>query len=319
MFWPSLDFDGRPSRSLLSTPTVEHVPVMLKEVLDLLGCGPRKNFFDLTVGGGGHAEAILRATAPDGMLVGADRDTAALGRAGARLHAFGKRVKLLYGSLKRVRDTVQSSALSRVDGALIDCGLSSHQLEDPQRGFSFQRSGPLDMRMDLSSRLTARDWLARATAKELADAIFRYGEERFARRIARAIVAARKQKKIQTTEELSNVVRAAVPAAARGKGIDPATRTFQAVRIVVNDELAELETGISDLLELLPVGARLVVISFHSLEDRIVKNLFRGAAKEGRGKILTAKPLRPTENEVARNPRARSARLRALEIAGGTA
>jgi 16S rRNA (cytosine1402-N4)-methyltransferase len=292
---------------------------MVEEVVRLLDCAPGKNYLDLTVGGGGHADAILRATAPEGVLVGSDRDTEVLSRAGERLQSFKKRVRLLYGSLQGAREVVRASGLSRIDGALIDCGVSSFQIDDSERGFSFQRSGPLDMRMDRSAARSAAEWIARVTVEDLADALFEYGEERYSRRIARAIVTARKQKKIETTVELAAIVRSAVPRGARAGEIDPATRTFQAIRIAVNEELKELERGLSALLEVLPAGARLVVISFHSLEDRIVKVSFRNAAKENGGRVLTPKPLRPTDAEVSRNPRARSARVRALEIGGASA
>lgn len=317
MFWPSSESDDQ--RSLLhpSTATLKHVPVMMDRVLELLGCTANRNYLDLTVGGGGHAEAILRSTSPNGVLAGADRDTDALARAKEKLESFGKRAQLLYGSVATVRETVKNAKLSHIDGALIDCGVSSFQLDDSERGFSFQRTGPLDMRMDQTSPRSARDWVARVREEDLANVIFEFGEERFSRRIAKAIVVARKQKRIETTSELADIVRSAVPRKARVGEIDPATRTFQAIRIFINDELSEIKKGILELIDILPPKARLVVIAFHSLEDRIVKNCFRDAFKAGSGTTLTPKPLRPTEQEISENRRARSARLRGFEIGGG--
>ncbi|MFH1263732.1 MAG: 16S rRNA (cytosine(1402)-N(4))-methyltransferase RsmH [Pseudomonadota bacterium] len=319
MFWPSLASDPQPPFVTPPSAGPGHIPVLVTEIVSLLVCGSGKNFLDLTVGGGGHSEAILAASAPDGRLTGSDRDAEALARAGNRLRPFGTRVRLFYGSLSNVRETIENSGLSRIDGALIDCGVSSHQLEDPRRGFSFRSPGPLDMRMDPASGTTAAQWLARVPVEKLANVIFEFGQERFARRIAKAIVAARREKKIETTEDLSAIVRGALPAAARGGPIDPATRTFQAIRILINDELGELTTGVTGLLDLLPSRARVAVISFHSLEDRIVKNLFRDAARDRRGTVVTPKPLRPTRAETLQNPRSRSARLRVFEIGGGGA
>jgi 16S rRNA (cytosine1402-N4)-methyltransferase len=284
------------------------------EVLAMLACSPGKHYVDLTLGGGGHAEAILEATAPDGLLVGADRDSEALTRAGKRLQRFGHRVKLLHGDWTQVSETLRQGALPRVDGVLIDCGVSSDQLMEAHRGFSFSAPGPLDMRMDATRGRTAREWLKRASEREIADVLFRFGEERFSRSIAREIVNARAQRKLETTADLVDAVLSALPPSKRAPQLHPATRTFQAVRIHVNEELAQLEEGLRQLFALLPAGARLAVIAFHSLEDRIVKTIFKIGARDGRARILTPKPVRPTPEEENVNPRARSARFRAVEI-----
>jgi 16S rRNA (cytosine1402-N4)-methyltransferase len=318
MFWQSLESDGSSSAAAGELPVTVHRPVLVREVLHYLGCRPGQNHLDLTVGGGGHADAILRAAGPDGKLAGADRDIDALKRAGERLRPFGERVKLLYGSLARADETLAAAALSPLHGVLIDCGLSSDQLEDPQRGFSFVHSGPLDMRMDTTRGATAGEWLSRVDERELADVLFRYGEERHSRRIAKGIVEARKWGPLETTQDLEEAVLRSLPRRPPPRRIHPATRTFQAVRIAVNDELNELRIGLDRLLNDLPHGCRLVVISFHSLEDRIVKQMFRAAALRGRGRPLTKKPVVPADGERAANPRCRSAKLRALEIVGGT-
>lgn len=322
MFWPnseySLESRTQPESSSSSSSTI-HQPVLLREVIEYLHVLPGKNYVDLTVGGGGHSHAILERSGPEGLLVGADRDPSALKRAGTRLVQFGHRVKLLYGALEDVRATFTQAQLDSVDGVLIDCGLSSDQLDDSRRGFSFSGAGPLDMRMDPTKGVTAIQWLSRQREEELANTIFEYGEERYSRRIARAIVAALKRGTVSNTADLAQVIAGAIPGGRRSHSIHPATRSFQAIRIAVNDELNQLESALDFLLKHLQVGARIVVISFHSLEDRIVKTAFRIADREGRGRILTKKPIRPTEDEADENPRARSARLRAIEIIGGQA
>jgi len=284
-----------------------HVPVLLDETLELLAVRSGGLWVDGTLGLGGHAEAVLRATAPDGRLVGFDRDAEALERARARLLPFGARVRLEHADYREIPERLGDE---RASGILLDLGVSSLQLDDAERGFSFQREGPLDMRMDRSRRGTASELVNRMRESELADLIHELGEEPFSRRIARAIVRAREQEPIETTTRLAEIVRRAAPRSRR-PGFHPATRTFQALRIRVNRELDNLGEAIERAARCLRSGGRIVVIAFHSLEDRAAKHAFRALA--GRGfSLLTRKPLRPGEAELRRNPRARSARLRAL-------
>lgn len=317
---PNLASSSSPYRGPSDAPV--HIPVLLQSVLTFLDVKPGGTYVDGTVGGGGHAVSILAASAPDGRLLGLDRDPEALEMAAQRLASFGDRVTLRHGSFAFLSHLAEDVA--PVDGVLLDLGLSSMQLADPDRGFAFSREGPLDMRFDPTSPgPTAADLVNERSVKELADILYRYGEERQSRRIARAIVAARP---LSTTAELAEVVTAAQ----RGRRghIHPATRTFQALRIAVNDELGALETALPQAVDLLAPGGRLVVISFHSLEDRIVKHYIRREAKDcvcppdlpicacdhdARLEVLTSKPVRPDEEEVEDNPRARSARLRAAE------
>jgi 16S rRNA (cytosine1402-N4)-methyltransferase len=284
-----------------------HVPVLLEETLELLAVRPGGLWVDGTLGLGGHAEAVLRATAPDGRLLGLDRDEEALERARERLVPFGARVRLEHADYRELPARLGDE---RASGILLDLGVSSLQLDDAERGFSFQREGPLDMRMDRSARGTAAEIVNRMREGELADLIHEYGEEPFSRRIARAIARARQTEAIETTTRLAEIVRRAAPKSRR-PGFHPATRTFQALRIRVNRELDGLGEAIERAAACLRSGGRLVVIAFHSLEDRAVKQAFRSLA--GRGfALLTRKPLRPGDAELRRNPRARSARLRAL-------
>jgi len=288
-----------------------HVPVLLAEVLEILRPVPGGSYLDATVGLGGHAEAILRASQPTGTLLGLDRDAEALALAAERLGPFGGRVTLRQGRYEDLGDLV---GIGRTfDGILFDLGASSLQLDSAARGFSFGREGPLDMRMDRRGGQTAADLVNRLPERELADLIFRWGEERFSRRIAGAIVEARRRSPIRTTTALAEVVARAIPRAAWPRRIHPATRTFQALRIAVNDELGGLDRALEEAVGLLRPAGRLAVISFHSLEDRIVKQAWRRLEATGRVRSLTRRPVTPTEAEAARNPRARSARLRALE------
>jgi 16S rRNA (cytosine1402-N4)-methyltransferase len=286
---------------------IAHQPVLLAEALELLAVRPGGRYVDGTVGLGGHAEAILRQSAPDGSLLGVDRDSEALEATGKRLAPFGERVRLAHADYREVPRLLGGQ---QADGILLDLGVSSLQLDAAERGFSFRVEGPLDMRMDRSHGATAEELVNRLPERELADVIFRYGEERASRRIARAIVAARHSRRITSTTELASLVRGSA-GRSRRPGLDPATRTFQALRIQVNRELEGLAECLERLADCLAPGGRLVVIAFHSLEDREVKQRFRDLA--GRGfALLTKKPLSPGEAEVAQNPRARSARLRAL-------
>ena len=289
-----------------------HVPVMTAEVLANLRPGGGGLFVDCTVGLGGHTRALLEAGAD--RVIGLDRDSEALAEARVALAPWSDRVELVHADYRAIADVLDSRRIARVDGALADLGLSSMQLEAPGRGFSFQRDEPLDMRMDRSVGDTAADLIARADERDLADAIFRYGEERFSRRIARAIVHARKEAPIVTTGRLAAVVRRAIPR--RGPmRIDPATRTFQALRIWVIRELEGLDRIVETAVRRPRAGARIVVITFHSLEDRIVKHTLRalGHGDAAAVTVLTKKPLVPTDEEVRANPRARSAKLRAAE------
>jgi 16S rRNA (cytosine1402-N4)-methyltransferase len=284
-----------------------HVPVLLAEALELLAVRPGGTYVDGTVGLGGHAAAVLRASAPGGRLLGLDRDGETLARARARLAEFGGRVRLEQGDYREIPERL---AGERADGILLDLGVSSAQLDDAERGFSFQAEGPLDMRMDRTAGTTAADLVNRMRESELADLLYEYGEEPASRRIARAIVFARERKPIETTTELADIVRRAAPRRRPG-GLHPATRTFQALRIRVNRELEGLGEAFEGAARCLKPGGRLAVIAFHSLEDRAAKEAFRALAACG-FRVLTRKPLRPGEAEVRANPRARSARLRAV-------
>ena len=292
-----------------------HQPVLLTEVLDFLDPSPGRVYLDATVGGGGHTEAILLRSSPDGKVLGLDRDQGALQKVAQRLERFGERCQLRRGSFADVEQHLEAVSWRQVNGVIADLGLSSLQLDDPDRGFSFAHEGPLDMRFDQAYETTAADLVNRLREKELADLIFHYGEERRSRAIARRIVSRRP---LATTADLRRAIHS-VTGPRRGRGIDPATRTFQALRIAVNQEMDALASLLSRAGMCLKPGGRLVVISYHSLEDREVKLAFRGHAKtagESEFRILTPKPIRPTREEIQDNRRARSARLRALERVG---
>jgi 16S rRNA (cytosine1402-N4)-methyltransferase len=288
-----------------------HVPVLTREALQYLQPERGGLFVDCTVGLGGHARALLEAGAT--RLIGFDRDPAALAEARVTLAPWADRVELVHADYRLLNDVLDDRGIQLIDGALADLGVSSIQLDGPGRGFSFQRDEPLDMRMDTTTGDTAAELVATASERELADAIFEYGEERFSRRIARAVVDARSEEPIVTTGRLAAIVRRAVPRRGYVR-IDTATRTFQALRIWVNRELEGLDHFLESAARRLRAGARLVVISFHSLEDRIVKHTFRALQQSQQlVKVLTKKPIVPDDDEVRRNPRARSAKLRAAE------
>jgi 16S rRNA (cytosine1402-N4)-methyltransferase len=288
-----------------------HVPVLLDAVRELLAPWRGGLFVDCTVGLGGHAQALLEAGAS--RLIGVDRDLSALAMAGERLAPFGDRVELVHADFRDVPALLSARGIEGIEGALADLGVSSLQLEAPGRGFSFRRDEPLDMRMDASSGATAAEAIARADERTLADIIHTFGEERYARRVARAIVAARARGGIATTGELAAVVRRTIPRRGWSR-IDPATRTFQALRIWVNRELEGLDAFLVEVAGRMNPGGRLAVIAFHSLEDRIVKHTLRGLESgDRRFTVLTKRPMRPTDAEIEQNPRARSARLRAVE------
>jgi 16S rRNA (cytosine1402-N4)-methyltransferase len=285
---------------------------MVAVVLEHLAPGRGGVFIDCTVGLGGHARALLEAGAS--RLIGLDRDPEALSRSRDALAAFGDRVELVHSDYRSLNDVLDARGIARVDGVLADLGVSSMQLDAPGRGFSFRRDDALDMRMDTSQGNTAAEMLATADEQTLADVLYTLGEERHARRVARAILAARSQAPILTTGRLADVVRRAIPRKGYSR-IDPATRTFQAIRIWVNRELEGLGEFLARAVERLDAGGRMAVITFHSLEDRVVKHTFRALASEGRVVVRTKRPVTPAPAEVEANARARSAKLRAVERA----
>lgn len=303
----------------------KHIPVMLEECMELLNLAQRPAgvFVDGTLGGGGHTEQILERTT--GKVIGIDRDWDALRAAGARLSPFGERFVPLYGNYANIKTLLQQAGFDGMDGMLMDLGVSSYQLDNPERGFSFHNDAPLDMRMDQTAELTAEKVLNTYPEKELVRIISQYGEEKWAVRIAKFIVAARP---LHTTMDLVRVIDAAVPAAERRKVSHPARRTFQAIRIEVNSELSLLEPALRDAVDCLRPGGRLVVITFHSLEDRIVKQTFQSlqnpctcppkapvciCGKKPLGRVVTRKPVLPTQEECERNLRSHSAKVRAFE------
>lgn len=291
-----------------------HEPVLLAETLAMLAVSAEGLYVDGTVGLGGHAAAILEA-APGARLLGFDRDAETLERAREALARYGDRVRLVHADF---REAPARLGKGRADGILLDLGVSSVQLDTAERGFSFQADGPLDMRMDRSFGETAADVVNEMDEEDLADVIYRFGEDRASRKIARAIVSARRQHRIATTGELAAIVRRASGRPSWKPGIDSATRTFQALRIQVNRELDRLSDTLRALAAALAPNGRLAVIAFHSLEDREVKHTFRALGGEGY-EVLTKKPVRPSEAEAARNPRSRSARLRGLRRAAAEA
>lgn len=304
----------------------QHRPVLFHETLKALNVAPGGVYIDGTLGGGGHSEAILRELHGTGRLLGIDRDPDAIEAAGERLKGFDN-FTIARGNFSDMERIARENGIERAQGVLLDVGVSSHQLDDPERGFSYHHDAPLDMRMSREGT-SAYDLVNGLTEGELSDIIFRYGEERSARRIAAGIMRAREKGPVKTTGELSEIVKESVPAAARRTGGHPARRTFQALRIAVNGELEALERGIEGAFGLLAPGGRLAVISFHSLEDRIVKQRMaefsKGCTcppdfpvcvcgKKPRGKLLYRGGLAPSEEELSENPRARSARLRVIE------
>jgi 16S rRNA (cytosine1402-N4)-methyltransferase len=286
-----------------------HVPVLLRETIEILNVQPDGYYIDATLGAGGHAEGILRRL-ESGKLLGIDRDPAALAVARERLKSFGEKLIAMQGNFAQIDALHVASGLPPAHGLLADLGLSSLQLEDASRGFSFNTPGPLDMRMDPTAGTTAADLANQLSEGELADLIFKLGEERHSRRIARAIV---KGRPYRLTTELAQVVTRAIPSRAALHHIHPATRTFQALRLAVNRELECLESLLAQALGVLKPGGRVLILSFHSLEDRMVKRAFQAWQQQGRAQILTRKVVRPSEQEVRANPRSRSAKLRAAE------
>jgi 16S rRNA (cytosine1402-N4)-methyltransferase len=314
----------------MSTTETTHVPVMADEVVAMLAPAAGSRHVDATLGGGGHAERILEASDPDGRLLGLDADGAAIARVRARLAPrFGDRLRLRQANFRELATVAPEEDFSAVDGCLFDLGLSSFQLADAERGFGFRTGGPLDMRFDIGRGVPASELLASLDADELTALFRRYGEEPFAGRIARAIVEARRAAPIETAEELADLVATVAPRRAPGRRrVHPATRVFQALRIAVNEELDSLQAGLAAAVDLLRPGGRLVVLSYHSLEDRIVKRFLQAerrgctcppeapvciCGRQPRLRLLSTKGVVPTPTEIAANPRARSARLRAAE------
>ncbi len=300
----------------------EHIPVLFREVLAGLRPQPGGRYIDATLGAGGHAAGILTASAPDGRLLGLDADPEAVEFTGQVLRPFGGRVILRTANFRQIEAIALALGFGQVDGILMDLGLSSRQLSNPERGFSFSQDGPLDMRMDPSQATTAADLVNHLPQADLADLLWRYGEERPSRRIARAIVADRP---VTTTKQLADLVERTV---SRREKIHPATRTFQALRIAVNDELEALSQALVQARNLLRPQGRLAIIAFHSLEDRLVKRFYQQESRDclcppempvcvcghrATLRVLTSKPVRPTAGEIAQNPRSRSARLRIAE------
>jgi len=291
----------------MTTSHTCHLPVMLDEILHWLRPTPGKTVVDGTLGGGGHAAALAARVRPGGRVIGIDLDEQTAMRAKSALADLP--FELVLGNYCNLPEVLQQLNLEKVDGVVLDLGLSSDQLADPQRGFSFHGTGPLDLRFDPTRGEPAWRLLERIGEKHLADLLYRYGEERYSRRIARQVVASRRANPLRHARELADLVRRCVPRS-RGHNIDPATRTFQALRITVNQELASLEGGLARIPDCLRPGSRLAIISFHSLEDRLVKHAFRD---DDRLRALTKRPLRPTDEECGRNPRASSAKLRVAE------
>ena len=305
----------------------EHKSVLLRETIDSLNIREGGIYVDGTLGGGGHASEVCRRLGEGGRLIGIDQDADAIQAAGARLAPFGEKVTIVRSNYEQIETVLKGLGIDRVDGIYLDLGVSSYQLDTPQRGFSYHHDAPLDMRMSQEGP-TARDLVNTLSQQELADIIFRYGEDKSARRIAQGIVQAREEAPIETTAQLAEIIKASVPAAVRRAEGHPARRTFQALRIAVNGELDRLREGLEAGFALLKPGGRLAVITFHSLEDRIVKQQMHDwcqgcvcpkdfpvcvCGRKPQGRLVYKKGLAPSAQEVAENPRARSARLRVIE------
>ena len=305
-----------------------HVSVLYEPVLDLLNVKADGTYLDGTLGGGGHADGVCAKLSAEGVFIGIDRDKDALEAAEKRLAKHACRKFLVQSNYEDVKQVLQDVGVLRIDGALLDLGVSSFQLDNPQRGFSYMQDAPLDMRMNADDSLTAETVVNEYSRQQLATIIKEYGEEKWAARIAQFIDEARKEKRIETTFELVDIIKKAVPAAARREGPHPAKRTFQAIRIEVNDELGQLRRAVNDFIDVLAPGGRLAIISFHSLEDRIVKEAFQKrldpcvcppdfpvcvCGKKADVKKVTRKPVEADAEELAENPRSRSAKLRVIE------
>lgn len=301
------------SREIKEDKDKGHIPVMLNDVIEYLRPKLGGIFVDGTIGLGGHAEVLLSFLGPKGRLIGIDRDGQALEVAEKNLSNYREQCDLIHGDYRNIDTILEGLNIREVDGILLDLGLSSFQLNNPERGFGFRVEGPLDMRMDQDSYISAFDLVNALSEKEISSILKDFGEERWHHRIARYVVEQRSKKPIETTKELSNVVLRAMPRRAKRERIHPATRTFQAFRIAVNRELEGLEEALDKCVHCLKGKGRMGVLAFHSLEDRIVKHKFRSLAKTGEYHLVVKKPLRTSEGEINLNPRARSARLRIIE------
>lgn len=307
-----------------------HTSVLLQETIDGLNIRPNGVYVDGTLGGGGHSYEIASRLSDRGQLIGIDQDEAAITAAGERLKEFGDRVIIVRSNYRNTKSILQSLQIEKIDGMMLDLGVSSYQLDTEERGFSYRYDAPLDMRMDKRQTLTARDIVNGYSEMELFRVIRDYGEDKFAKNIAKHIVAARQQSPIETTGQLNEIIKAAIPAKMRAEGGHPSKRTYQAIRIECNKELEVLRDSLEELIGLLNPGGRLCIITFHSLEDRIVKSAFKKAenpctcppsfpvcvcGKVSQGKVITNKPILPGEEELERNSRAKSAKLRIFERA----
>lgn len=308
-----------------------HKSVLLRETMEYLKINPDGIYVDGTLGGGGHAYEICRRLSPKGKLIGIDQDEDAVRAAAGRLSEFEDRIEIVRSNYRQMPEVLSKRGIRQVDGILLDLGVSSYQLDEPERGFAYRmEDAPLDMRMDKRQRLTAKDIVNTYSEMELYRIIRDYGEDKFAKNIAKHIVKAREEKEIDTAGELTEIIKRAIPAKVRKNGGHPAKRTFQAVRIELNGELEVLQDSLEDMTELLSPGGRICVITFHSLEDRIVKNIFRKCehpctcppdfpvcvcGKKSMGKTVTRKPVLPSEEETEYNSRAKSAKLRVFERA----
>ena len=305
-----------------------HVSVLLKETIDGLNIKPDGIYVDGTLGGGGHSLEIAKRLSKNGHLYGIDRDTDAIEAAGERLREYSDRFTAIHSNFYNAAEVLKNIGVQKIDGFILDLGVSSHQLDEADRGFSYMQDAPLDMRMDRGAPYTAWNVVNEKSEKELNDIIFKYGEEKWAKRIAQFIVAEREKKPIDTTYELVEVIKKAVPKGARRDGPHPAKRTLQAIRIEVNGELAILDKTVDDMTEMLSEGGRMCIITFHSLEDRIIKNAMKRhenpctcppefpvcvCGKVPDGKVITRKPILPSDEELEVNPRSRSAKLRIME------
>ena len=305
-----------------------HVSVLLKETIDGLNIKPDGIYVDGTLGGGGHSLEIAKRLSKNGHLYGIDRDTDAIEAAGERLREYSDRFTAIHSNFYNAAEVLKNIGVQKIDGFILDLGVSSHQLDEADRGFSYMQDAPLDMRMDRGAPYTAWNVVNEKSEKELNDIIFKYGEEKWAKRIVQFIVAEREKKPIDTTYELVEVIKKAVPKGARRDGPHPAKRTFQAIRIEVNGELAILDKTVDDMTEMLSEGGRMCIITFHSLEDRIIKNAMKRhenpctcppefpvcvCGKVPDGKVITRKPILPSDEELEVNPRSRSAKLRIME------
>ena len=306
----------------------KHISVLLDETIDGLDIKPDGIYVDGTLGGGGHSYEILKRLSPKGRLIGIDQDGEALKAAGERLKEFENQITLVRSNYCEIDKVLKELNVEKVDGILLDIGVSSYQLDNLERGFSYKSDAPLDMRMDTRQELTAADVVNTYSENELFKIIKDYGEDKFAKNIAKHIVLARKEKPLETTKELSEVIKRAIPMKVQAKGGHPAKKTFQAIRIEVNQELTVLKESIDKMIDLLKPNGRICIITFHSLEDRIVKTKFREnenpctcppnfpvcvCGKKSKGKVITRKPIIPSEDEIEENKRAKSSKLRIIE------